>query len=186
MIGETICLLNRQGFQKGFTLLELLVVMVFVGILAAMVSPVWLKLLAEQKTTSARGRIRQDIQLAQSKSQQNNVLWQFSIRDNGETAEVSTHPAATPPDLASWERLNESIQIDDETTLLSTSSVYYVRFDQNGNVRSSRLGRVTVSSKQFPNIKRCVVVSTLIGATRTAKERPLPDPSYRTRDRFCY
>lgn len=170
----------------GFTLLELLTVIVSVGILAAIASPVWFGFLARQQTTSVQGQLRQKIQEAQSKSQQRNILWQFSVRENGDVVEIATHPATVDPANAIWEPIDNAVVLDSETTLLRKDGVYYVRFDHNGNVRGSRLGRVTVSSKQFPDVKRCVIVSTLIGATRKAKEQPNPDPSYRTRDRYCY
>lgn len=173
-------------YERGFTLFELLVVIVILGTLAAIAAPGWLRFLARQQTTSAQEHIRQDIQQAQMKSQQNNVLWQFSVRENNGIVETTTHPATVEPSESNWESLNKSIRLDSETTLLSKDGVRYVRFDEKGNVRGSRLGRVTVSSKQFSDIKHCVIVSTLIGATRTAQENPKPDPSYKTKDRFCY
>lgn len=159
---------------------------VVVGILAAIASPVWLRFLANQRASVAQGLLKQGIQEAQLKSQQNNTYWQFSVRKNEGAVETAVHPQSTDPALSTWNALDGSLDLDDETTLLSSSGVHYVRFDVKGNVRRSSLGRVTISSKQFPDIKRCVIVSTLIGATRTAREQPVPDPTYNTRDRFCY
>ncbi|MGC1309706.1 MAG: type II secretion system protein [Phormidesmis sp.] len=178
--------LKEKYSQRGFTLLELAVVMAVVGILAAIAAPTWLRFLAEQRTTYVQGVLQQGIQQAQLKSQQNNRLWQFSVRKNGEVIEAATHPASISPNDAIWDTMNSAVGFDEETTLLKKDGIYYVRFDENGNVRGSRLGRLTVSSKQFPDIKRCVIVSTLIGATRTAKEQPTPDPDYKTKERFCY
>ncbi len=175
-----------RSVERGFTLLELLAVTVILGALAAIAAPGWLRFLARQHTISAQEHIRQDVQQAQMKSQQNNVLWQFSVREVDGIIETTTHPATVDPGVSNWESLNKSIRLDSETTLLLKGGVRYVRFDEKGNVRGSRLGRITVSSKQFPEIKQCVIVSTLIGATRTAQENTKPDPSYRTKDRFCY
>lgn len=177
---------DNKPLQQGFTLLELLSVIVAVGVLAAIASPVWFGFLARQQTTSVQGQLRQKVQEAQSKSQQRNILWQFSVRESGDVVEIATHPATVNPADAIWEPIDNAVVLDSETTLLRKDGIYYVRFDHNGNVRGSRLGRITVSSRQFPEIKRCVIVSTLIGATRKAKEQPSPDPSYRTRDRYCY
>ena len=88
---------------------------------------------------------------------------------------------SVPPVSAKWESLeSESIRIDEETTLAKSGDIYYVRFDEDGNVEY-RLGRATLSSEQASSIKRCVIVSTIIGATRKSKEQPVPKDG-----KICY
>lgn len=171
-----------KSYGRGFTLLELLVVIVMIGTVAAIAAPGWLRFLARQQTIAAQERLRQDIQQAQMKSQQNNVLWQFSVREIDGIVATTTHPVTVDPSASTWESLNKSVRLDAETSLLFKDGVRYVRFDEKGNVRKSSLGRVTVSSKQFSDIKHCVIVSTLIGATRTAQENIKPD----SKGKFCY
>ncbi len=174
---------SPDGSQNGFTLIELLVVIAIVGIVAAVLVPGWLRFLAEHRVTAAQSQVRQGIQLAQSKSQQESLSWQFSVRTRDNMVEMAVHPSTTLPSLSTWETLNTSAQVDAETNFATSGGIHYVQFDQKGNVRY-RLGRVTLSSKQFPNIKRCVIVSTLIGATRAAKEHSTADPE--DSSRFCY
>ena len=83
---------------------------------------------------------------------------------------------------AHWQESLEShsIQIDDETTFASAGGVYYVQFDEDGNVQY-RLGRLTLSSTNDPSLKRCVIVSTLIGAIRSSKEQTTPKDG-----KLCY
>ena len=69
--------------QHGFTLLELLVIVVFVGILASVTAPAWMRFLARHHTTIAQEKLRQGIQQAQLKSQQESVSWQFSAQARG-------------------------------------------------------------------------------------------------------
>ena len=142
--------------------MELLTVVVIIGILAAITAPVWLRFLATQQVVAAQGTLRQGIQQAQLKSQQKNKLWQFSVRQNAGTVEMTTHPKTVSASSSAWEPLNKSVHLEGETSFLTESGAYYVRFDSNGNVRESSLGRITVSSKQFPDIKRCVFVSALL------------------------
>ncbi len=171
--------------REGFTLIETLVVIVVVAIVATIAAPSWLRFLAKHQVATAESYLHQGIQQAQLKSRQKSSSWQFSVRESSETLEMSVHRSHELPSSAEWESLDASVQLDEETTLATAGSVYFVRFDEKGNVRY-RLGRLTVSSKRFPDIKQCVIVSTLIGATRTASTRTVPDPTYRARDRFCY
>ena len=161
-------------------MLELLVIVVIVGIVAAIAVPSWLRFLAEHRTTMAQGKLRLGIQQAQAKSQQESISWQFSVRETSGTVEMAVHPSTLLPSLSTWEPLSTSILLDAETNLATQGSTYYVQFDAKGNVRY-RLGRVTLASRQFPTIKRCVIVSTLIGATRTAKEQRTPSDG-----KYCY
>lgn len=155
-------------------MIELLVIVVIVGIVASIAVPSWLKSLAEHRTTMAQGKLRLGIQQAQAKSQQESISWQFSVRETSGAVEMAVHPSTLLPSLSAWEPLSTSIHLDAETNLAAQGSTYYVQFDAKGNVRY-RLGRVTLASKQFPAVKRCVIVSTLIGATRTAKEQRVPE-----------
>jgi prepilin-type N-terminal cleavage/methylation domain-containing protein len=171
---------ESDRFQDGFTLLELLVVIFVVGIISTVVVPGWLKFLAGHRMTLSQDKLRQGIQQAQVKAQQESISWQFSVRENLGDVEMAVHPAALSSNLANWEPLNNSTHLDSETSFASVDSTYYVQFDEKGNVRY-RLGRVTISDQSFPEIKRCVIVSTLIGAVRTAKEKPEPVDG-----KFCY
>lgn len=165
---------TRTNLQQGFTVIELLTVVVIVGILASVFVPIWLRFLTEHRVTAGKDVLRQNIQQAQLKSQQEGLSWQFSVRENANTVETAIHPTTTSPSLANWQSLNDFVQLDGETNLAISSGVSYVRFDEKGNVQY-RLGRVTLSGKQYSDIKRCVIVSTLIGNTRSAREQSVPE-----------
>jgi hypothetical protein len=71
---------------------------------------------------------------------------------------------------------------ENESTLDKLSNgVRRVQFDYIGSVPLSQLGRITLSSKSGGQAKRCVFVSTLLGAMRTAKENSKPEGS-----KYCY
>ena len=172
---------RKRLTRGGFTLLELITVMAIVAILMAVIAPGWTRFLDTQRLISAQNVVYQGIQEAQSKAQQTRSEWQFSIRDINGSVEWSVHSEMTPSLVSDWSLLgSSSVQIDDETTLQSLVGGRTVRFDHKGNV-TSRLGRVTLSSRRMDGIKRCVYVSTLIGALRQSKEQDRP----RDGD-FCY
>lgn len=172
---------QKKLTRSGFTLLEFIVVMAIVAILMAVLAPGWIRFLDTQRLASAQNVVYQGIQQAQSKAQQTHSEWQFSIRDINGSVEWSVHPEMTPTLISNWQSLgNTSVQIDNETTLQQSGNGRTVRFDHKGNV-ASRLGRVTLSSRRASSAKRCVYVSTIIGALRQSKEQSKP----RDGD-FCY
>jgi prepilin-type N-terminal cleavage/methylation domain-containing protein len=172
--------------QKGFTLLELLVVIVMVGVVAAIAVPSWLSFWEKTQMTVARDQLYLGMREAQIKAQSQRTGYQFSVREQqGSIAWLVHSTTTTVPIAAQWTTVDsQSLKIDGETTLNSTSGTYYARFDEQGN--PTQLGRLTLSAKRFSKNKRCVIISTLIGAARKSQERPTPDPTYTTGNRFCY
>ena len=162
---------ERQKRQLGFTLLELMVVIAMASILAGILAPSWLRFLDAQRLVSAQSTIYQGIQQAQMKAQQTRAEWQFSIRSVENEVEWSVHPEEVLLSDATWQSVGHKvIQLDDETTFQTSGDGRTIRFDHKGNV-VSRLGRVTLSSERFEQVKRCVYVSTIIGAIRQSKEQ---------------
>lgn len=172
----------QNSKQAGFTLLEVIIVVTIISVLMAIVAPGWLRFLDTQRLISAQSVVYQGMQEAQGKAQQNHVDWQFSIRDVSGFVEWGTHSGTTDIGDVTWKKLSHfSIQIDEETTLQQFgTAAHTIRFDQKGNV-ASRRGRVTLSSKRFDSIKRCVYASTIIGAFRQSKEQTTPHDGD-----FCY
>ncbi|EDX86705.1 general secretion pathway protein H [Synechococcus sp. PCC 7335] len=172
--------IDTADSTAGFTLIEVFVVVAIVGILSTIAAPSWFSFLEGNRLTTSRDQIHSAIRQAQIIAQSRGLTWQFSIRERNDFVEWAVHqPVAI--DEAQWEVSDSaSVQIDDETSFASSGDVRYVRFDEDGNVE--RLGRITLSSEQAPTIKRCVIVSTLIGAMRKSKEQSVPNTGGNT----CY
>jgi hypothetical protein len=104
----------------------------------------------------------------------------------------SIHPASITPVPASWRNLDANLRLDDETTLPQSGGVRRVRFnhygcpvyqinDECGQTSILSQGRLTLSYQQGGKAKRCVIVSTLLGALRTGKENPKKQDG-----KYCY
>lgn len=183
---------SSMAETSGFTILELLVVVVMVGILSAITAPGYLAWRNRQAIASANEAAYSAIRLAQATAIRDRRNYQASFRMFEGQAEVAVHPI--PPDPSTndivdtlesgvaWETLSDVVAID--TTVGNTTfadafmdtdgdstvdtEVYWVYFDFEGNPNNT--GRITFSyllpDSTFSSVKRCTFISTLIGGLR--------------------
>lgn len=151
--------------NKGFTLLETLVIIVIIGILAALAIPSWLSFVTRQRVGSANGRVLQILMAAKSQATTDKIDWQVSFRPTPDGFEYSLHPTESNP--AHWEAI-DGVFLDPQNTTFyrnRTTGIYRMQFDWTGTA-NGQLGRITLVSG---NHSRCVIVSTLLGAMRSGK-----------------
>lgn len=175
--------LQTRYQTSGFTLLEVLVVVIMVGVLATIAAPAWTRFMANQRLLKTQNEVRLAIQKAQNQAIQNRNTWRFSLREVGDHLEWAVHADAQDwQDVTVWQPLDDQIVLDTaDTTLAQKDGVRYVRFGFQGQV-IYRLSTVTFATESGLGQKRCVVVSTLIGATRRGEENLYPNDN----GRYCY
>ena len=178
--------------QTGFTLLEAMAVLALIGITSAIAAPSWLNFLEGSRLTTSRDQLYSAIRQTQVNAQRRGVPWQFSLRERNDFVEWAMHPRSVEPNAAQWESLDpSSVRIDEEETDFAQSgNVYYVYFDEDGHVKpweteassdddtgldEEKTFPLTLSSRQAPTLKRCLIVSTILGAMRKSKEQPVPN-----------
>ncbi len=163
---EAIAKQWRSQPSSGYTLLEWVVVILIVGILAAIQVPSWSGLLHRSRLSIAHNQVYQAMQEAQGNARRQKVTWQVSFRLLGDKTQWAIHPKANTPGTAQWHTLDSRIELDDkETTLRKAQNVYRVEFNHRGHI-NGQLGRVTLAVKNTKTLKRCVIVSTLLGHLR--------------------
>ena len=184
----------------GFTLLETILIVLVVGLLAAIATPSWLTFINHLQLNIAQDEIYRAMRIAQSNAKRDKEIWQTSFRENDGIVQWSIHPAMGKTcilDQVHWHSLSPSIAIykdknkkgKSETTLAkpkgdcSNAGVWRVQFNYKGNT-NGQLGQITLITKNNNNIttQRCVYVSTLLGALRKGRYNAKPNNS----KKYCY
>lgn len=187
--------------NKGFTVIEVLAVTLILGILAAIATPSWLAFIDARRLSAAQDQVYRAMREAQSNAKRDRITWQASFRDNNGVVQWAIHPATSSqfiPTNLNWNNLGSNIQVfnyknnlnkcettlNQETSSCPASSPWRVQFDYKGNPKGgvSELGQITLSSKNGGKARRCVYLSTILGAMRTGQEHTTANSN----GKYCY
>lgn len=164
-----------KSSAAGFTLIELIVVMVMVGVLFSIAAPGWLAFANRQRVNSVRDELLQEIRRTQALAAQTRLNQEFTIIP--ETANnllsVQVAPPGTPIGSQARELGNGQIQRG-MIQFQSTDNIRSIEFDDKGNMVSDTglpAGglKFTISVASNPNVRSCAIVQTLLGATRSGR-----------------
>ena len=182
---------SRKG-DKGFTIIELLIIVLMLGILSAIAAPSWQAFIARQRVRTVNDRVLQSLRLAQSEAKRTKRDITIEFKTNASTPPVDPPTVTFTPPIAtggSTQTLNAGGEIKPGTIALSTNAtaagdpdlpLNSIIFDYQGNVKKlpstnpAIPGRFVVTvapANATPNssARQCAIVETLIGGMRTAE-----------------
>ncbi len=166
--------MKRASSIGGFTLFELMSVVAIIGVLMAIATPGWNTFHNRQALNVAQQEVLSAMRESQKKAIHHRRKWQASFREKDDRVQWVTHPVGDVPLEASWNNLPRKVKLDEETTLRRVNEVRLVQFNHMGNV-NGQLGRLALSPKDGGSMKRCIIVSTLLGAMRSGENQARKD-----------
>lgn len=186
--------MQRLAKDTGFTLIEVVVAAVIIGILAAIAAPSWLSILTHQRLYNARANALAKIREAQSQAIRTARSWEVCFRDRNGFVEVSVQPASSERgrninncrNHTAWQPLMNSAA-DARLVAIKTNETPGPRTSLNGNrtngysirfgSRGERMGGTGAVSSWIVFTPRdnpqgpyyCVYAESIIGQFREGK-----------------
>ncbi|MFQ4144068.1 type II secretion system protein [Chlorogloeopsis sp. ULAP02] len=201
---------NYAQNDAGFSMIEVVVVFLIIGILSAIIAPSWLAFVNRQKLNKANDAALAALQQAQTEAKKKKLSYSVSFQKNTTTqsVEVAIYPTKRGDgsnlptnQINTWQPLGTGLGIDSKQLLLGTnlngentagSSVSYtstpkITFDYMGSIPNANFGSIPTGATEPPglkilftspignstspnNVKRCVIIKTLLGTMITAKD----------------
>ena len=148
---------NARKSSSGFTLIEMMVTTIIIGVIAAIAAPNFLGLLNRNRVNQAAQQIEGALKEAQRQAMRRGSQCTISI---SEANDAITNPTAGGGCLLSNRVLDDLIELNTNTPTIT--------FSGKGNIT----GAAPVLVVSIPNgtdLQRCVVIDSLLGSQRAGE-----------------
>ncbi|MEH2241418.1 prepilin-type N-terminal cleavage/methylation domain-containing protein [Nostoc sp.] len=107
--------------DAGFTLIEVLVVLLMIGILSAIAAPGWLGFVNRQRVNKANDAVLATLQEAQSEAKRNKLSYSVSFQKNSTTQNVEVAIYNTTAGISTWKPLGADVGVSSDKFLLGAN-----------------------------------------------------------------
>ena len=149
---------NARKSGSGFTLIEMMVTTIIIGVIAAIAAPNFLGLLNRNRVNQAAQQIEGALTEAQRQAMRSGS--QCTININEGTKTISNPAAPTNGCLLSNRILDDLIQLDTNATTIT--------FSGKGNI-TAPFPVLVVSIPNGTDLQRCVVLDSLLATQRSGE-----------------
>ncbi|MCC5659721.1 prepilin-type N-terminal cleavage/methylation domain-containing protein [Nostoc sp. XA010] len=192
------CLVNNLHYASrytqqdaGFSLLELIAVMVIIGILSAIAAPGWAAFVNRQRVNKANDAVLAALQEAQREAKNKKLSYSVSFRKNSTTQEVAIYSTKKSDgsnlpfaEISTWKPLGADVGANSDRFLLGAnlsgentantvvplvsytlSASTKITFDYMGTLPTANFGTPIAPSTEPPGLKIVVAVPSSTNST---------------------
>ena len=164
----------RKYSDRGFTLVEILAVMVILGVLTSIILPSMLSVVRRSRLTLILDRVVQKMKEVQLLALENGTAYNLCFKDDPMRAAI--YPTGTFPAQEAWQELTPTSENSDEYIFFSNNASGTLTFGATGTtaIASSAgfiLGVVPlVNGNPIVSDAKCVIVQSQAGNRRVGTE----------------
>ena len=112
---------KQSSNSAGFSLLEMIVVVLIIAVLSAIIAPGWLAFVNRQRVAKVNDGIFSTLQEAQREAKRTKRSYSASFRTENQVPEFAIHQADSTPQPSQWKKLGENLEINPGQVLLCSN-----------------------------------------------------------------